>query len=310
MKILIIIIIMLSVLPAVLAFGDTDYYIIKQNITNITYTNITYINNQSDPYNISNGNIGLQSTTLQNFWFAKYADGLGADDSGVFFNVQSGKFEFKVLNISIFDISTSGDIRANNMQANNNIQTGDGMSSTANITFSTTAGAMNFGFDSNLGLMKTDSALMLPGICLDGSLTGDCSASYQIYVTGNQSYGYYPIIYLNDYSGAMSTGTFIDFGKGTPGNLVYYSGVWDAYPDRYMITDFSNFYLEAYNETTKIGTELVAVNNITAGGTYISQGMAGINKTIQIMKDVNLTTLIKTYCNITITGGIITNTTC
>jgi hypothetical protein len=61
--------------------------------------------------------------------------------------------------------------------------------------------------------------------------------------------------------------------------------------------------------TGNFSGNLYVTKNITSSG-YLWNNNAGITKEIQILKDVDLVGLTKTYCNITYSGGIVTNTTC
>ena len=91
------------------------------NVTYANYTNVTYINQFDQSLNTTDnvtfntisisGDTGLIFNSLQDEWAFRYADGIGADDTGIRFNTGNSKYEFTLLNTSRFDIDAlSGDV--------------------------------------------------------------------------------------------------------------------------------------------------------------------------------------------------------
>jgi hypothetical protein len=59
-----------------------------------------------------------------------------------------------------------------------------------------------------------------------------------------------------------------------------------------------------------VGSGIVNVTGNLSSSQFAVNGVNGLTGIYQILKDVDLVGLTKTYCNQTFTGGILTNTTC
>lgn len=122
MKILNVMIISLLVMQNAVAFGNTDYYIIKQNITRINMTNVTILNefdqslNTTDNVTFNSYTVGGDSaiifptTTADDLWLWRYAYGIGLDYSGLRLNNNKGRVEWVVWNNSFWDLDINGNV--------------------------------------------------------------------------------------------------------------------------------------------------------------------------------------------------------
>jgi hypothetical protein len=76
--------------------------------------------------------------------------------------------------------------------------------------------------------------------------------------------------------------------------------------ERMIITNTGNVGIGTIAPTSKLDVN----GTINSKANYQINGTNGITQTITILKDVDFLGMLKTYCNVTYTGGIVTNTTC